>query len=708
MAVYWVDPYIAASIGGVHGTTDTASRTGTYSAPWAFADLFGTSISNNTKLASLSNGDEIRLKGLALNDYLIDMGSDWYVSGSNIVKASALTAADSTARSATTAITSQSAVTRFIMIDKTFSDNWTCANSDGNKTPVFFTAYHSNTSTTTLTANSYGGLSQLARSVLRYKGTTSGTASLQIYSIDPQYMIIENGLTSNRHFGAYAGKGITITDGWTSETVRDGFTLLPLISNVTTARNWYFNGTNSNTTNQGDTHYDLKNTYFMSQHYNGNSSITLTFYFNCSKGGVSGQNNGYDTVQRIGGYIANHSSSSMFDYTSYYYDTAYSSSSADSVNSFEIDLGISYYGVYAYGRYGSSSTKSTQRYNNIFSYYFIPTTHTNNRSDVYFGTLLNYSTPGYMISEQNSTSQTQYSILDNAHFHAYSSGGPILQYGRAGPTFLGDVYTYPNGYLSQADVSSSWGPRFALIIPPTYMYSHNAQLNPTDFKNRSGVSHLARTSNPHDTMQHNVPLRTLVVNGAGDYETDDCEVLLRSTMYLYTGTNTSNPGDYNIHFSSNSQDGRPIGLMASYSQNNNYHYPMVYYNDANKSDALCFKNNTKGVNNNGYKKNIEVPLATYTSGSTITLKATLETSTNWSSTGYKIYCYYINSSGALAYATVVNSSTAITTPTDYTTTLSGANMVSPALRHLTFVVDVNNSTSGNKKFWVHELSATVT
>jgi hypothetical protein len=148
--------------------------------------------------------------------------------------------------------------------------------------------------------------------------------------------------------------------------------------------------------------------------------------------------------------------------------------------------------------------------------------------------------------------------------------------------------------------------------------------------------------------------------------------------------------------------------MASYSQNNNYHFPMVYYNDSDKSNALCIKNNTKGGNNNGYKKNIEVPLASYTSGSTITLKATIETSANWSSTGYKIHCYYINSSGVLSYITFVNSSVVITTPTDYTTTISGANMIDPPLRHLTFVVDVNNSTSGNKKFWVHELSATVT
>lgn len=709
MAVYWVDPYIEADIGSVHGTTDTASRSGTYSAPWAFSDMFSTSATGNTKLSGLSDGDEIRFKGLALNSFLVDIGSDWYASGSNLIKASALTAADSTARSATVTITSQSSVVRFLMVDKTFSDNWTCANSDGNKTPVFFTAYHSNTSTTGLTSNSYGGLSTLAVSVLRYKGTSAATAALQLYSIDPQYMIIENTLTGTRYFGSYSGKSLKITDGWTSETVRDGYTLLPLITNVTTTRTWYLNHTNSNTTNVADTHYDLKNTYFMLQHYNGSSSTNLNFYVNSGKRGSSGLYGGKNIVQRVGGVISNHSSNGIYDGTSYYYDSFYSATSADAVNSFECDLAVAYYGGYANSRYGDTNNRGTSRFNNCIGYYYIPGAISNNRTDHYFGTMLFYSNPGFIITDNSSNINTnEITILDNAHIFVYTGAGGLTQYGNATITFAGDVYTYPNGYLSAATTTTTYGPRFAYLINSQAMYSNNATFNPTDFKTGQGIFYQAWTSTPHASMEQNVPLRTLVINGGAGYDSDDCGLLIKSNMSIFTGTNTSHPGNYNIHFSSNSQDGRPVGLMASYSQNNNYHYPMVYYNDANKSDALCFKNNTKGENNNGYKKNIEVPLAAYTSGSTITLKATLETSTNWASTGYKIYCYYINSSGALAYATVVNSSTAITTPTDYTTTLSGANMVSPALRHLTFVVDVNNSTSGNKKFWVHELSATVT
>jgi hypothetical protein len=709
MAVYWVDPYIEAGVGSIHGTTDTASRTGTYSAPWAFSDMFSNAVAGNTNLSGLSDGDEIRLKGLALNSFLVDIGSNWYVSGTNVVKASAVTAADNTDRDATKTITSQTNATQFLMVDKTFSDNWTCANSDGNKTPVFFTCFASSSTTTTISPNSYGGLQTLAQSVLRYKGTTTGTAALQLYSIASQYMIIENTLTSTRYFGSYSGKSLKITDGWTSETVRDGYTLLPLITNATSTRNWYFNHAAANSTNVADTHYDLKNTYFMLQHYNGSSNTAINFYVTSGKRGASGLYGGKDIVQRFGGFISNHSSNNIVDYTAYFFDNAYSNNSADSINSFECDLSVAYYGAYPYARYGDTNNRSTSRFNNCIGYYYIPGQMAQRKTNHYFGTLLFYSSPGYIIADSSSaTAANDITILDNAHIFVYTSAGGITQYGHAPLTFAGDVFVYPNGSLSAANVVSSYGPRFTTLVNSRAMYSHDVPFNPTDFKTAAGIYYQAWSTTPHASMEQNVPLRNMTVSGSANYDSDDCEILLKSNMYLFTGTNTSNPGDYNIHFSSNSVDGRPIGLMASYGQNNSYHYPMVYYNDSDKGNALCVKNNTKGVNNNGYKKNIEVPLAAYTSGSTITLKATLETSTNWSSTGYKIYCYYINSSGVLAVTTVANSSVAITTPTDYTTTISGANMIDPPLRHLTFVVDVNNSTSGNKKFWVHELSATVT
>ena len=103
MTVYWVDPYIEADIGGIHGTTDTASRNGTYAAPWAITDIIGSSVTDtNSKIYGLSNGDEVRLKGLAMSSYLIDAGTFYSNSSFQYARKSGETApsAWSSARSA--------------------------------------------------------------------------------------------------------------------------------------------------------------------------------------------------------------------------------------------------------------------------------------------------------------------------------------------------------------------------------------------------------------------------------------------------------------------------------------------------------------------------------------------------------------------------------------------------------------------------------
>lgn len=65
MTVYWVDPYLESSGGGIHGTSGNGS--GTYASPWKLSHL----LSNNTatKLGTLAQGDEVRFKGLPFDDF---------------------------------------------------------------------------------------------------------------------------------------------------------------------------------------------------------------------------------------------------------------------------------------------------------------------------------------------------------------------------------------------------------------------------------------------------------------------------------------------------------------------------------------------------------------------------------------------------------------------------------------------------------------
>jgi len=40
MTVYWVDPYIDTTKGGIHGTTSTTTRNGNYATPFGLVELF--------------------------------------------------------------------------------------------------------------------------------------------------------------------------------------------------------------------------------------------------------------------------------------------------------------------------------------------------------------------------------------------------------------------------------------------------------------------------------------------------------------------------------------------------------------------------------------------------------------------------------------------------------------------------------------------
>ena len=69
MTVYWMDPFLEASTQG-NGTTNTSAKSGTYSAPFSMSDSGSFGYQANAALitsingVSLSNGDEIRIKGL--------------------------------------------------------------------------------------------------------------------------------------------------------------------------------------------------------------------------------------------------------------------------------------------------------------------------------------------------------------------------------------------------------------------------------------------------------------------------------------------------------------------------------------------------------------------------------------------------------------------------------------------------------------------
>ena len=58
MTVYWVDPYLESSGGGIHGTTGNGS--GTYASPWKLSHLLANSTSSKLGTLSTSISRHIR------------------------------------------------------------------------------------------------------------------------------------------------------------------------------------------------------------------------------------------------------------------------------------------------------------------------------------------------------------------------------------------------------------------------------------------------------------------------------------------------------------------------------------------------------------------------------------------------------------------------------------------------------------------------
>ena len=69
MAIYYVDPYINATVGGIQGTNIPSARTGTWADPFSALDILnGSSSVSSINGVTIVNGDEIRFKGLSTFD----------------------------------------------------------------------------------------------------------------------------------------------------------------------------------------------------------------------------------------------------------------------------------------------------------------------------------------------------------------------------------------------------------------------------------------------------------------------------------------------------------------------------------------------------------------------------------------------------------------------------------------------------------------
>lgn len=669
MAIYWVDPYINSVSGGIHGTLNGTTRNGSYSYPWSMDDILTTSDNTTFNGTTIATGDEIRLKGLPLSTYQIDIGSNWYYGNYYYIQSTSANANFQSEHS-TYGYTSYC-----FMYDKTYTDNFTVADSSGNK-PIIIQPFRRSNDTYFYIWSSDAAIGYLSN-IVRQESPNSSNANTQLYLIDPQYYINSSFSSSTYYFATRISTDYTVTDGWTSETVRNGYTIL------------HFNSTNLNGTKylnfnhdgNGDVVFDLPNTYFSAMESDGYWGFIRYYLYP-----ALGNNN--TATQKIGGLQSSGYGSYFYNYIGNYY--IYSQYADDSTNNCEINLVNCYY-ANIYDRYGSSNTYS--KYYNIN----IGTNRINIYNTVYrsihVGTIFSFISL-YFFNVSTNDNYT-FHFIDNSTIGSYYEGSYLfgsvpknISVGTNVKNSSENSYFYSSGPLLGSSTSSF-----------DRNYSPNVPLVSSSWINSTGLFFDARTSFTY-LSEANIALGVLQCSGS-DYKSNDTNIAVKTDLqisYFYQP-------NVNFHFSTNDYDGIPIGLCLSEDKTNSFHYPMIYYNDSNKNEALCFQSNGLGNVGEDYVKRIQIEIPDYTTEN-ITFTANIETSSNWDQI-ITIFIEYINSSGSLSTLTLVSTSSSSVSPsTDYTTTISNANLPSSyKLKHVNAFVLVNNGSVNTKKVWIHNISA---
>lgn len=208
MTVYWCDPYLESSNGGIHGTSGNGS--GTYASPFKLSHLLSNNSSN--VLSTFSNGDELRFKGLADSSFwdnpiawgsLSTTGTPQYTRRYNM---------------------SVSAGDFFYALTKTGGDRIYCHPTTSY---AYFNASldsHWGQNFPQLQGDATGNDNKL----YKFKNTYQINMST-LYSANgsnSSFYFLRAGTSSNQMTGVTQFHGLKITAGWTSETAKNGITYM--------------------------------------------------------------------------------------------------------------------------------------------------------------------------------------------------------------------------------------------------------------------------------------------------------------------------------------------------------------------------------------------------------------------------------------------------------------------------------------------------
>jgi hypothetical protein len=187
MATYWVDPYVYSSNGGIHGTVTVGS--GTYASPWSPANI---TVAGN--LTVLLDGDEIRIKGLPESEFF-EATSNAYTSLGNVTLGG---------------------VQYTHTYNRTSAHNNKFARAQASDSELVYFVFDNSSQSllTTYSASTW------------YAGFPTMNVAYGYFLLKDRFTLNNTTLgTTNRTLFNNTTANITITAGWTSETVQDGVTI---------------------------------------------------------------------------------------------------------------------------------------------------------------------------------------------------------------------------------------------------------------------------------------------------------------------------------------------------------------------------------------------------------------------------------------------------------------------------------------------------
>jgi hypothetical protein len=674
MTVYWVDPYIDTPNGGIHGTTDTTTRNGSYSAPWGFDQLFSTDANpysiNGT---NLTNSDEIRLKGQALSSYYYNIGT----TGNKV--------------------TVTGVASSYLNYDTSYETNvgsWKTALSNLSDTVGVMVVhdqelYGSNkytfVNTTTNAHNAGSGTMPITISNNRYSHSAyfqalvgiDSSRNLELSFLDPDYAY-DLSISSNTYYMAWrpnSGDGLTITDGWDSETTRNGVTILMLRDTDTTGRYLYLFKTSSS--------YgiitDLRNTHFIHYHptqyyhnkyyYWYSYNFTETYY--CKIGGI------YNSNTNAWNYWSGHSS------------TSWQSGGED----YTWDVGNWCHGRYYFWNFsGNSSNRPKLRIQNwLFGqgpYY------NGSYQDLYLGNMFlytQYSGSGFFYTNNGNN---KIWVLDGAHIFAVSSGPKSIDdYG----VFQGIEGTAPYSVTTTPDRPTRYpgagngGPFYAgMKSPSRYLIdtSYQIPLSSVNWYDVLGVKAFENTSSISQYASNIVNSPFGILQCDSDYNNINSNLLVNKSTYLHSSYFL----DQNFTFARNTYDNKPISLWQHQTTTTNSVFPaLISWNDS--ADMIVKNTNQSDAGNKWFIKSFLFDTPDLTGMNTLTVSqdmikiGNITQQPNWS-----VFPIRNNSDGA-RYSGSVNTSD--TSKYVWSQTFSAGELDSAA-DYMGIQIQVYNTTSNTK------------